>query len=114
MFSLRLPVSPSTQFSALFFHTVRDVSMKLQLQKFPLTNFCKSYDPFKFSGAVRGHLLLLAYLRYFVPQVPITGKMLNGYPMFSVKNIVQNVKLIELWGKNLVPLHFVISKNSFF
>ena len=26
--------------------------------------------------------------------------------MFSVKNIVQNVKLIELWGKNLVPLHF--------
>ena len=50
-------------------------------------------------------------LRYFVPQVPITGKMLNGYPMFSVKNIVQNVKLIELWGKNLVPLHFVISKS---
>ena len=29
--------------------------------------------------------------------------MLNGYPMFSVRNIVQNVKLIELWGKNLVP-----------
>ena len=27
-------------------------------------------------------------LRYFVPQVPITGKMLNGYLMFSVKNIV--------------------------
>ena len=50
-------------------------------------------------------------LRYFVPQVPITGKMLNGYLMFSVKNIVQNVKLIELWGKKLVPLHFVISKS---
>ena len=48
-------------------------------------------------------------LRYFVLQVPITGKMLNGYLMFSVKNIVQNVKLIELWGKHLVPLHFVIS-----
>ena len=30
--------------------------------------------------------------------------------MFSVKNIVQNVELIELWGKNLVPLDFVISK----
>ena len=28
--------------------------------------------------------------------------------MFSVKNIVQNVKLVELWGKNLVPLHFVL------
>ena len=50
-------------------------------------------------------------LRYFVPQVPITGKMLNGYLMFSVKNSVQSVKLIELWGKNLVPLHFVISKS---
>ena len=50
-------------------------------------------------------------LRYFVPQVRITGKMLNGYPMFSVKNIVQNVELIELWGKILVPLHFVISKS---
>ena len=48
-------------------------------------------------------------LRYFVPQVQISGKMMNGYPMFSVKNIVQNVKLIELWGKNSVPLHFVIS-----
>ena len=34
--------------------------------------------------------------------------------MFSVKNIVQNVKLIELWGKDLVPLHFVISKSYFF
>ena len=33
-------------------------------------------------------------LRYFVPQVPITGKMLNGYVMISVRNIVQNVKLI--------------------
>ena len=50
-------------------------------------------------------------LRYFVPQVPITGKMMNGYPMFSVKNIVQNVKLIEVWDKNLAPLHFVISKS---
>ena len=35
-------------------------------------------------------------LRYFVPQIPITGKMLNGYLMFPVKNIAQNVKLIEL------------------
>ena len=34
--------------------------------------------------------------------------------MFSVKNTVQNIKLIELWGKNLVPLHFVIPKNNFF
>ena len=51
---------------------------------------------------------------YFVPQIPITGKMLNGYLMFSVKNIVQNVKQIELGGNNLVPLHFVISKSSFF
>ena len=33
--------------------------------------------------------------------------------MFSVKNIVHNVKLIELWGKNLAPLHFVISKSYF-
>ena len=33
--------------------------------------------------------------------------------MFSVK-IVQNVKLIELWGKNLAPLNFVISKSYFF
>ena len=41
-------------------------------------------------------------LRYFVPQVPITGKMLNGYLMFSETNIVQNVKLIELSDKNLV------------
>ena len=39
-----------------------------------------------------------------MPQVPITGKMLNGYLIFSVKNIVQNVKLIELCGKNLAPL----------
>ena len=54
---------------------------------------------------------VLGYLRYFVPQVQITGKMLNEYPMFSVKNIVKNVKLIELWGKNLAPLHFVISKS---
>ena len=59
-------------------------------------------------------LVLNASLRYFVPQVPITGNMLNGYLMFSVRNIVQNVKLIELWGKNLAPLHFVISKSSFF
>ena len=51
------------------------------------------------------------HLRYFIPQVLITGKILNGYPMFSVKNIVLNVKLIELLGKNSVPLHFVISKS---
>ena len=50
-------------------------------------------------------------LSYFVPQIQITGKMLKGYLMFSVKNIVQNVKLIELLGNNLVPLHFVISKS---
>ena len=56
-------------------------------------------------------LIVIGPLRYFVPQVPITGKMLNGYLMFSVKNIIQNVKLIELWGKNLTPLHFVISKS---
>ena len=29
--------------------------------------------------------------------------------MFSVKNIVQNVKLIELWGNNLVPVHYILS-----
>ena len=45
--------------------------------------------------------VLQQLLRYFVPQVPITGKMLNGYLMFSVENIVQNVKLIEVWGKTL-------------
>ena len=27
--------------------------------------------------------------------------------MFSVKNIVQNVRLIELWGNNLV--HYILS-----
>ena len=59
----------------------------------------------------RWHLKQNGVLRYFVPQVPITGKMLNGYLMFSIKNIVQNVKLIQLWGKNFVPLHFVISKS---
>ena len=48
--------------------------------------------------------MYIYFLRYFVPQVPITGKMLNGYLMFSLMNIVQNVKLMELWGKNLVPL----------
>ena len=56
----------------------------------------------------------MVILRYFVPQVPISGKFLNGYPMFSVNNSVQNVKRIELLGKKLVPLHFVISKSSFF
>ena len=55
-------------------------------------------------------MLKLEDLRYFVPEIPITGKMLNGYLMFSVNNIVQKVKLIELWGNNFVPLHFVISK----
>ena len=34
--------------------------------------------------------------------------------MFSVKDIVQNVKLNELWGKNLAQLHFVISKLLLF
>ena len=53
------------------------------------------------------------FLRYFVSQVPITLKMLNGYLMFYVKNIVQNVKLIKLWEKKMT-LHFVISKISFF
>ena len=56
-------------------------------------------------------LLVDPILRYFVPQVPITGKMLNGYLMFSGKNIIQNVKLNELWGIHLAPLHFVISKS---
>ena len=56
-------------------------------------------------------LVIYVELRYFVPQVPITGKMLNGYFIFSVKNIVQNVKLIELSGENLAPLHFVIFKS---
>ena len=67
-------------------------------------SFTKFYFHFKSLTAAN-------LLRYFVPQVPITGKIMNGYPMFSVKNIVQNVKLIELWGKNLVPLHFGISKS---
>ena len=31
--------------------------------------------------------------------------------MFSVKNVVQNVKLIDLFGKNLAPLHFL--KDNF-
>ena len=45
------------------------------------------------------HVIIVSmHLRYFVPQILITGKMLDGYLMFSVKNIVQNVKLIELWG----------------
>ena len=34
--------------------------------------------------------------------------------MLSVKNIVQNVKLIELWCKILILLHFVISTSKFF
>ena len=34
--------------------------------------------------------------------------------MFSVKNIVQNVKLIELLGENLVPLDFATYKSYFF
>ena len=44
------------------------------------------------------------------PSGPNYWKTLNGYLMFSVKDIVQNVKVIELWGNNLVPLHFAISK----
>ena len=28
--------------------------------------------------------------------------------MFSVKNVIQNIKLNELWGKNLAPLHKAI------
>ena len=51
---------------------------------------------------------LASRLRYLVSQVPITAKM------FSVKTIVQNVKLIELLGKDLAPLHFVISKSLLF
>ena len=39
-------------------------------------------------------------LRYLIHRVRITGKFLNGYPMFCVENVVQKVKLIELWGKN--------------
>ena len=45
------------------------------------------------------------------PSGPNYWKFFNGNPMFSVKNIVQNVKHIELRGKHLVPLHFVISKS---
>ena len=45
------------------------------------------------------------------PSGPSYWKMLNGYLMFSVVNIVQNVKLIELLCKKFAPLHFVISKN---
>ena len=33
--------------------------------------------------------------------------------MFSVKNVVQDVKLIELWGKTLLSLIFVITKANF-
>ena len=51
------------------------------------------------------------YFKVLRPSDPITGKMLNRYLMFSVKNIIQNVKLIQLWGNNLVSLHFVISKS---
>ena len=57
------------------------------------------------------HMYNVIALRYFVSQAQITGQMLNRYLMFFVKNFVQNVKLIELWGKPLVPLHFVISKS---
>ena len=58
--------------------------------------------------------LLNYLLKVLRPPGPNYLKMLNGYPMFSVKNIVQNVELIDLLGKNLVTLHFVISKSSFF
>ena len=51
-------------------------------------------------------------LKYIVPQVQITGKFLNGYPMFSVKHIAQNVKQIQLRGKNLIPLIKVVSTVS--
>ena len=45
------------------------------------------------------------------PSGPNYWKKINGYPMYSLRHIVQNVKLIELLGKNLVPLHFVIVKS---
>ena len=43
---------------------------------------------------------------YLVPQVPSTGKFLNGYPMFSVKNIVQNVILHRVMGQNFGTIIF--------
>ena len=41
-------------------------------------------------------------LKVLRPSGPNYWKNVDGYLMFFVKNIVQNVKLIELWGKNLV------------
>ena len=70
---------------------------------------CSSVDTWSLLGR-----FFNKYLRYFVPQVPITRKILNGYLTFSVKTFVQNVRLIELWGKNLVPFHFAITKSQFF
>ena len=54
------------------------------------------------------------HLRYLVRQVKITGTFLNGYPMFYVKNIVQNVKLIEFWGKKFDAITFCHLKKLFF
>ena len=45
------------------------------------------------------------------PSGPNYWKNVEWIPNIFVKNIVQNVKLFELWGKNLAPLHFVISKS---
>ena len=39
------------------------------------------------------------------------GEHTDAKTAVQKKNIVQNVKLIELRGNNLVPLHFVISKS---
>ena len=61
--------------------------------------------------ALRNFVSCLYYIKVLRPSCPNYWKMLNGYLMFSVKNIVQNFKLFELWGKNLAPLHFVISKS---
>ena len=55
--------------------------------------------------------VFLIVFKVLRPSGPNYWKMMNGYLMFFIKNIVQNVKLIELWGENLVPLHFGISKS---
>ena len=67
------------------------------------------HDPVKLQTNDSGMKFIL--LKVLRPSGPNYWKMLNGYLMFSVKNFVQNVKLIESWGKNLAPLHFVISKS---
>ena len=62
------------------------------------------------------HILLLAQLgttwvfKVLRPSGPNNWKNVEWIPYVFCReyNIVKNVKLMELWGKNLVPLHFVI------